>query len=174
MLPAISKVFERVVYEQLYNYFAENNYLCENQYGFRKLHSAEFATLELVDRVTLALYKSNIGLALYLDLSKAFDTLNFDILLSKLNFYGVHGINLAWFKSYLENRQNYVEIYGYKSEITTSSLGVPQGSILGPLLFNIYINDILFSSEFFNFINYADDATLLNTLSNKCSHDLSH
>ena len=90
LLPAISKVFERVVYEQLYNYFAENNY-----YGFRKLHSAEFATLELVDRVTLALDNGNIGLALYLDLSKAFDTLNFDILLSKLNFYGVHGINLA-------------------------------------------------------------------------------
>ena len=92
-----------------------------------------------------------------------------------MNFYGVHGINLAWFKSYLENRQNYVEIDGYKSEITTSSLGVPEGSILGPILFNICINDIWFSSDFFlNFINYTDDTTLLNTLSNKCRNDLSH
>ena len=120
-----------VVYNQLYAYFVEHNYFSENQYGFRKLHSTEYAVREIVDRVNLELDKGNRPLALYLDLSKAFDTLNFEILLEKLKYYGVHELSLNWFKSYLENRKQYVEIENSKSDITSTSLGVPQGSILG-------------------------------------------
>ena len=173
LLPVISKVFEMVVYNQLYAYFVEHNYFSENQYGFRKLHSTEYAVLEIVDRVNLELDKGNRPLALYLDLSKAFDTLNFEILLEKLKYYGVHELSLNWFKSYLENRKQYVEIENSKSDITSTSLGVPQGSILGPLLFTIYVNDIHLSSTFFNVIQYADDTTLFSPMLNKHNLDMS-
>ena len=106
-------------------------------------------------------------ISIFLDLSKAFDTLNHDILLSKLKFYGINDTCLNWFKSYLYDRSQYVEIDHVKSSTNPISVGVPQGSILGPLLFNIYINDINKSTNFFSFIKYADDTNLLNSNSNK-------
>ena len=167
LLPSISKLFEKVVYEQLYAYLVNNNYLCQNQYGFRKLHSTEHAVLELVDRIILDLDRGNTPLAIFLDtsISKAFDTLNFDILLYKLEYYGIKSVSLQWFKSYLQNRLQYVQIdYDCKSDINSVNLVVPQGSILGPLLFILYINDIQFSSDFFHFTKYADDTNLVNPL----------
>ena len=97
IMPSISKVLERVVYDQLYTYFTTNNYLSENQYGFRKLHSTELATIELTDRINLELDKGNSPLAIFLDMSKAFDTLNHNILVSKLNYYGIKNASLNWF-----------------------------------------------------------------------------
>ena len=162
LLTSISKVFEKTVFDQLFSYFAP--YLCDNQYGFRKLHSTEHAILELVDRITNDLDQGQPSLAIFLDLSKAFDTLDLNILLYKLKFYGIGDTALKWFKSYLFNRPHYVQIQESKSDIKFSSLAVPQVSILGPLLFSIYLNDIQYSSPFFRFINYADDTTLLNSL----------
>ena len=108
-----------------------------------------------------------------MDLSKAFDTLDHDILLNKLQYYGITGTTLAWFTSYLKDRKQFVEIDGSQSGMLSLSTGVPQGSILGPLLFLIYMNDIPNSSDNFNFILYADDTTLYSCIqlpSNTLNH----
>ena len=152
LLTSTSKVFEKVVFNQLYDYFQRNDLFYSSQYGFRKLHSTEFAALELTDRILKDIDDKNISLAIFMDLSKAFDTLNHQILLNKLNFYGISGIALEWFSSYLTGRQQFVEIDGVSSNSLTLSTGVPQGSILGPLLFLIYMNDIPNASKFFRYI----------------------
>ena len=164
ILPAISKVFERIIFNQIHNYFHVNDlYFC-SQYGFRKEHSTELAVLELVDRITQHLDKGTTPINVYLDLSKAFDTLDHNILLHKLKYYGIEGTALRLFESYLNERQQYVDLDGTNSNYNRILTGVPQGSILGPLLFIIYINDIAQSSNHFNFIIYADDTTLCSTL----------
>ena len=108
--------------------------------------------------------KNKIPLNIYLDLSKAFDTLDHAILLDKLFHYGIRGNPLKLISSYFENRQQYVEFRNTKSSILQISTGVPQGSILGPLLFLIYINDFPSASSYFNFIMYADDTTLYSNI----------
>ena len=164
LLTSISKLFEKVVFEQLYDYFQNNHLFYSSQYGFRKLHSTEFAALELIDKTLKDIDERNISLAVFMDLSKAFDTLDHQILLKKLNYYGIVGNALAWFSSYLTGRQQYVELDGVSSSLLPLSTGVPQGSILGPLLFLIYMNDIPSANEFFKYILYADDTTLFSTI----------
>ena len=166
ILPAISKIFEKIVCNQISSYLIKNNYLTENQYGFCKLFSTEHAILELSDRVISELDQGHSPLAIFLDLSKAFDTLNHDILLSKLQYYGIKNSAFNWLKTYLENRNHFVQIENYKSRMLPVSLGVPQGTILGPLLFIIYINDISHCSDFFKFITYADDTNLFYNMHN--------
>ena len=125
-----------------------------------KKHSTEHAALELIDRLMEEIDKKNIPIAIFLDLSKAFDTLNHTILLRKLKYYGFKDSAISLMQSYLVNRKQYVEIDKIKSKTTTIITGVPQGSILGPLLFLICINDINQASKIFKFILYADDSTL--------------
>ena len=128
--------------------------------------STELAALELIDRLLAQLKNHKIPINFYIDLAKAFDSLNHDILLDKLSYYGVNGTAKTLLKSYLSDRKQYVKIDEVKSSIQSIKTGVPQGSIVGPLLFNIFINDIIKSSKKFNFILYADDTTLNSTVDN--------
>ena len=152
LLSSISKFFERVAFNQLYDYFTSNDLLYESQYGFRKLHSTELAALEFTDRISHEMDAKKIPFSIFLDLSKAFDTLDHNVLLSKLEYYGIRDIALNWFKSYLPKRTQYVDCNGIASSIRELETGVPQGSILGPLLFLIYMNDIHTVSDNLNFI----------------------
>ena len=167
LLNALSKVFEKAAFNQLYKYFKENKLFYKNQYGFRDEHSTELASLELIDRVINDLDKKKNPVTVYMDLSKAFDTLDHSILLHKLKFYGISGFALSWFQSYLTNRYQYVSIDNTKSTLLPLDTGVPQGSILGPLLFLIYMNDIPSSSDYFDFILYADDTSLKSFISTR-------
>lgn len=163
VLPTISKVIERVMYNQLYMYFNCNNLLCEQQYGFRPKHSTEYAAVKLVDRIINNMDNNKTKLtpvAIFMDLSKAFDTLNFDIFLTKIHYYGIRGTALNLIQNYLTTRQQYVEFKNCISTRQNVITGIPQGSILGPLFFSIYINDIIHSTNKFNYLMYADDTTL--------------
>jgi len=166
ILPSVSKVFERIIHNQLYNYFNDNNLFYENQYGFRKHHSTELAALDLIDRVTCAMDINQTPLSIFLDLSKAFDTLDHNILLHKLKFYGVQERSLELFKNYLCDRKQVVHYDEVTSENLVIKTGVPQGSILGPLLFIIYLNDLCYACNRFKPVIYADDTALSAVLEN--------
>jgi hypothetical protein len=165
LLPAISKIFEKVAHAQLLDYFTKHNLLYPHQYGFREGHSTELALTEFLDRLYKLLDNKKTPFAIYIDLSKAFDTLDHSILLSKLQHYGISNTELNWFSSYLNNRKQYVELQGETSDMSQIKTGVPQGSILGPFLFLIYINDLYLASNFVS-IMFADDTTLLSTFCN--------
>ena len=139
-----------------------DNFFCklDNQYGFRPKHSTEHAALELIDRITNKMDTNEIPLNIFLDL----DTIDHSILLNKLKYYGLKGSTLNLFQSYLSNRKQYTEIEDTTSTILPIQVGVPQGSILGPILFIIYVNDLPQCSNKFDFIMYADDTTLSSTI----------
>ena len=164
LLPIISKILEKIVYSQLSSFLSSEGFLYEYQFGFRSNHSTYMPISLLYDNVTMALKSKNVCAALYLDLSKAFDTVNPSILLNKLKAYGIRHKSLDFFHSYLSGRSQVIK---YNSLTSTSpkyiKLGVPQGSILGPLLFLVYINDIQNSSLSPKFILFADDTALLYT-----------
>ena len=119
------------------------------------------AITELVDKIVKAVEKNEATVGIFLDLSKAFDTINHDILLYKLNHYGFRGVALEWLKSYLTDRKQFVRYQMHDSGHKTIQCGVPQGSILGPLLFILYINDIVNATSLFDVFLFADDTTLL-------------
>ena len=160
VLPAFSKFLERIVYKRLDSFLNKYKILSCNQYGFRKNHSTSYALIQLYDKLSNAIDQGKVTLGLFIDLSKAFDTVNHDILLAKLEFYGVRGAALQWFKSYLSGRSQFVQYNGYKSSLKYVECGVPQGSILGPLLFLIYINDLCNVSKALDFILFADDTNI--------------
>ena len=164
LLPVISKLIEKVVFLQLYDYFIENKLFYDSQYGFRKYHSTEFAALEFTDKIILNLDQGKLPIAIFLELTIAFDTIDHTILTNKLKYYGVHGIALDWFKSYLGDRKQYVQYNDSNSSYSNISTGVPQGSILGPLLFIIYMNDIANVTDKFHFTLYADDTSLIEPI----------
>ena len=128
------------------------------QFGFRKDHSTELAILEITDTLKTSIDNNLITCGVFLDFSKAFDTVNHEILLRKLHKYGVRGKALDWFTSYLTKRTQYVKLGNVESESLQIVCGVPQGSTLGPLLFLLYINDLANSSDMLSFRLFADDA----------------
>ena len=165
--------FSKLVYNQLYKYFTKNKLFHENQYGFRTKHSTELAVTELNDRILINIDNKNLPLTIFMDLSKAFDTHDHKIIIDKLGYYGIRGTSLMRFESYLSQRTQYVKVDNFKSSHQTITTGVPQGSILGPLLFLIYMNDKPLSSKLFKFIPYADDTTLFCALNYALSLDIS-
>ena len=144
LLPSISNFFEKVIYIQLYNYFESNNLFSASRYGFRSKQSTEPAALEVVDRIIFEMDKGKIPFDIYLDLSKAFDTINHDIMLQKLSYYGIQGTYLSLLQRYLFDRKKCVNYDNANSNMLSVKPGVPsaQGCLRGPLLFLIYINDI--------------------------------
>ena len=151
------------MYARLLSFINNNNILFKFQFGFREGHSPELALIYLVDKLSEALEDGDYVLGVFLDFSKAFDTVNHDILFQKLEVYGIRGIALNWFRSYLDSRVQYVEYDGEKSDYKNISCGVPQGSILGPLLFLLYINDLSDVSEKLFSLLFADDSNMFIT-----------
>ena len=160
VLTCFSKILERVMYKRLYSFLTINNILYDKQFGFKSGHSTNHAIIHLVHEIFKAFDENKFTLGVFIDLSKAFDTVDHNILLHKLKNYGVVNNNLLWFKIYLTNRKQYISFNDSKTDLATISCGVPQGSILGPLLFLIYLNDLSKFSNILNSILFADDTNL--------------
>ena len=135
LLPVFSKILERLMYNRLYNFLTEHNILSMNQFGFRKKYSTFLALMDLVDNITKNIDGGNYSIGFFLDLSKAFDTIDHTILLDKLRRHGIRGVTLNWFKHYLNDRTQFMSYNDATSVSMKVTCGVPQGSILGPLLF---------------------------------------
>ena len=148
------------MYNRLISFLENNKILFKNQFGFRKQHSTYMALMVLLDKIVKALENGEFVVGVYLDFSKAFDTVDHSILFVKLEYYGIRGIALDWFKSYLTGRKQYVTYNGTSSSTKVIKCGVPQGSILGPLLFLLYINDLPNVCKSTNPVLYADDTNL--------------
>ena len=156
LLATISKVLEKIIFTQLSSYFNDVKLF----FGFRPIHCTEYAALELLDRIISHMDKNEVQINIFLDLSNAFDTIDHNILLNKLRFYGLDGSTLLLFERCLNNRRQYVEIDEMQSETL-------------PVLFTICINDFPQVSNIINFITYADDTTLSSTL-NQFTHSAQH
>ena len=159
-LSVLSKLFERLMYKRLISFINANNLICGHQFGFRMGYCTNDAVIEFLDYIYNALNNKMNVITVYLDFSKAFDTVNHEILCLKLQHSGIRGLALNWFKSYLTNRKQYVSLSGCNSTETAMTMGVPQGSILGPALFLIYINDMYKCSPDLNYVHFADDTTI--------------
>lgn len=160
VLNVISKVVEKIAFDQLSQYFESNGLFSPYQYGFRKKRSTQHAVTNLVNHIRNNMDKGNKTGVLYMDFSKAFDTVNHSCLLHKLPYYGITENELSWISDYLFNRSQLVNFEGTSSRTESITHGVPQGSILGPLLFIILLNDLHFRLKNCSILKYADDTVL--------------
>ena len=160
LLSIFDKIIEKLMHKRLYSYLEEHNVIFNNQFGFRKGNSTIHSLIQITEEIKSSIENGKHGCGIFIDLRKAFDTVNHQILLSKLEHYGVRCNALNWFRSYLYDRKQYVCINGSSSALKTINCGVPQGSVLGPLLFLIYINDLPGISNILSFFLFADDTNI--------------
>ena len=160
LLSVFSKIFEKIMHKRLYSFLEVNGILHPLKFGFRRKHSTQHTLISMTENILKTIDNGNFGCGIFIDLKKAFDTVNHSVLLKKLEHYGVRGIPLQWFESYLSNRKQYVSINGSTSDELILAHGVPQGSVLGPLLFLIFINDLPNVSKLLTFFFLADDTNI--------------
>ena len=161
LLSNINRILEKLMFNRLYSFLESNKCIYDLQFGFRQKHSTNHALLSMTQQIKDIIDKGNIAVGVFVDFQKAFDTVNHKILLQKLEHYGIRGIANKWFSSYLFNRQQYVSIGSTNSDTKPVAHGVPQGSVLGPLLFLVYINDLHKCIHFSTTRHFADDTNLL-------------
>ena len=166
VLSCFSKLLEKLMYKRLIKFIEKNGILTPHQYGFRQNRSTELAIIELTNRLTKAIDNGEFTVGVFLDLSKAFDTIYHRILIHKLEHYGIRGVTKLWFQDYLTNRKQVVKYGQIRSKEMLIQTGVPQGSILGPILFLLYMNDIENCSKLLSFVLFADDTNIF--YSNSC------
>ena len=161
LLPVISKVLEKIVYNNMMMHIETNEILYCQQYGFRKNHSTCDAVVNLASEILTAFGNDHMVLSVFIDLRKAFDSVSHGLIIEKLRKIGVDGVELEWFRSYLTDRYQRVDINSSSSELKRVTVGVPQGSLLGVVLFSLVINSLYTSLRYATGILYADDTTLL-------------
>ena len=167
ILPVFSKILEKIVHKRLYFFYNRMNILTNCQFGFRKSHSTSHECTLLTSKITSSFNSMQKTLGIFLYMAKAIDTIDHSILISKLYHYGVRGIPLEWFKSYLNNRKQQVQMNDiFSTNVHTITKGVPQGSILGPLLFSLYANDFRKCLNHSSAIMFADDTSVFISNSN--------
>ena len=160
LLSIFDKIIEKIMHNRLYTFLERHNILFRNQFGFRKNTSTVHTLVQITEMIKASIDSDKYGCGIFIDLRKAFDTVNHEILLTKLEHYGIRGNLLNWFMSYLTNRKQYVSINGESSVPLDINCGVPQGSVLDPLLFLLYINDLPNTSNVLNFYLFADDTNI--------------
>ena len=164
MLPCFSKILEQIMCNRLYQYLTENKILYPKQFGFQMGDSTEHAIVQFVDQILESFEYSKYTLGVFINLSKAFDTVDHSVLLKKLKLYGATDRNYSWFKNYLSNRKYFIQINNEENtELETIICGVPQGSILKPLLFLLYVHELENASNLLDPIMFADDTNLFLT-----------
>ena len=154
------------MYNRLFKYLSENNILFEKQFGFQTSYSTEHTILLLVNQLYQSFDENKFTLVVFIDLSKAFDTVDHKILTKKLELYGIKGCNLGWIESYLSNRKQFITYGDKETNIETITCGVPQGSILGPLLLLIFVNDLHKVTKYLDPIMFADNKNLFHSQKN--------
>ena len=158
LLSNVEKILEKLMYKRLYTFL---KIIFNLQFGFKQLYSTSHVLVNITENIRKALDGGNIGSGVFADFQKAFDTADHQTLLAKLNHYGIRGISNDWFKFYMSSRNQYVSINGFDSGLAAINCCVPQGSVLGPLLFLLYINDLNQAIKFCKVHHFADDTNLL-------------
>ena len=160
LLSIFNKVIEKLMYKGIISYLDKFSILHNNQFGFRSMHLTTHAIFLLTNKIQRSIDNGTNSCGIFLDLCNAFDTVDHRIILDKLKYYGIQGVANHWFASYLSNRRQFVSLFGTNSDYQTVTCGVPQGSVLGPLLFLSYINDMPKCSNILEFHLFGDDSNL--------------